>query len=61
MGLRISGNTGEYRGIGMEDVHYFIMVGNLEIRAVAASDEYKKDGKLKGILTAFKLKEIEKL
>ncbi len=52
---------GKYRGMGMKDVHYFILVGNVEIRAIAASDEYKKDKMIKGILKAFKLKDIEKL
>ncbi|MCF7668473.1 MAG: hypothetical protein K9N48_01705 [Verrucomicrobia bacterium] len=50
-----------YRGMGMEDRHYFILVGNVEIRAVAASEEYKNDVKIKDILKAFKLKDIEKL
>jgi|LGVF01.1.fsa_nt_gb hypothetical protein len=50
-----------YRGMGMKDAHYFIFVGNLEIRAVAASDEFENDKKIKDILRAFKLKDIENL
>ncbi|MGY8767054.1 MAG: hypothetical protein ACKVH8_01320 [Pirellulales bacterium] len=50
-----------YRGMGSNDVHYFILAGRVEIRAVAVSDEYKDDAKIKGILAAFNLKEIEKL
>lgn len=52
---------GEDRGMGMEDVHYFIMVGSMEIRAVAASDEYKDDAKIKGTLRDFDLDAIRKL
>lgn len=50
-----------YRGMGMKDAHYFILVGNVEIRAVASSEQYKSDSKIKNMLRAFKLKEIEKL
>lgn len=50
-----------YQAMGMKDVHYFILVGNVEIRAVGSSQEYKNDDKIKGMLRAFKLKEIEKL
>ncbi len=50
-----------YRGMGMKDVHYFILVGNVEIRAVASSQEYKNDNKIKEMLKAFKLKKIENL
>ncbi len=56
-----SENFGKYRGMGMKNRHYFILVGKVEIRAVAASDEYKNDKKIKSILKAFKLKDIEKL
>lgn len=35
--------------------------GNVEIRAVANSDEYKNDDAIKGMLSAFKLKDIETL
>lgn len=56
-----SEDFGKYRGMGMKDVHYFILVGNVEIRAVADSDEYKNDKKIKGILEAFKLNNIETL
>ncbi len=50
-----------YRGMGMKDAHYFILVGNVEIRAVASSEQYKSDSKIRDMLRAFKLKEIEKL
>lgn len=56
-----SEDFGDYRGMGLENVHYFILVGKLEIRAVASSEEYKNDEKIKGMLKAFKLKSIEKL
>ena len=56
-----SEDFGRYRGMGMKDTHYFILVGNLEIRAVADSEQYKNDSKIKGVLNAFKLKDIEKL
>lgn len=56
-----SEDFGPYRGMGAEDVHYFILVGNIEIRAIADSDEYKSDEKIKGLLRAFKLKQIEQL
>lgn len=56
-----SENFEGYRGMGMKDVHYFILVGNVEIRAVASSLEYKSDNKIKGILKAFRLEEIEGL
>lgn len=52
---------GDYRGMGAKGVHYFIKVGNVEIRAVADSDEYKNDEAIKGMLNAFKLKDIETL
>jgi len=47
--------------MGMKDMHYFILVDNLEIRAVASADEFKKDKRIKDILRAFKLKDIGKL
>ena len=50
-----------YRGMGFEDKHYFILVGNMEIRAVADSEEFQNDKKIKSMLRAFKLKEIERL
>ena len=50
-----------YSGMGMENVHYFILVGRTEIRAVASSDEFKNDKKIKDMLRAFKLKDIEQL
>jgi len=56
-----SEDFGEYRGMGAKDVHYFILVGNLEIRAVADAEEYRDDEKIKEMLNAFKLKAIEKL
>ncbi len=56
-----SEDFGEYRAMGMKGVHYFILVGNLEIRAVADSEEFKKDKRIKDMLRAFKLKDIEKL
>lgn len=56
-----SENFGKYKGMGAKDVHYFILVGNVEIRAAAASDEYRNDKKIKGILKAFRLRDIEKL
>jgi len=56
-----SEDFGEYRGMGAKDAHYFILVGHLEIRAVADAEEYRNDEKIKGMLKAFKLKEIEKL
>lgn len=51
----------KYRGMGMDGVHYFILVGNMEIRAVASADDFKNDTMIKGVLKAFKLKEIENL
>lgn len=56
-----SEDFGDYRGMGMKDVHYFILVGNMEIRAVASAEDFKNDTMIKGVLKAFKLKEIEKL
>jgi hypothetical protein len=50
-----------YRGMGMEDTHYFILVGATEIRAVADSDEFKDDDRILGTLRAFKLDEIARL
>lgn len=50
-----------YRGMGTKDAHYFIMVGNVEIRAVADAEEYKNDTKIKNILRAFPLQAIERL
>jgi len=50
-----------YGAMGMKDVHYFIQVGKVEIRAVGHAKEYKNDAKIKGMLKAFKLKAIEKL
>ena len=47
--------------MGMKDTHYFILVGNMEIRLVADADEFKNDDKIKELLRAFKLEEIEKL
>ena len=52
---------GKYRGMGATDAHYFIKAGNVEIRAVASAEEYKKDEAIKGILNAFKLEDIETL
>ncbi len=37
------------------------MVGNTEIRAVAESDEYKNDAKIREVIRGFKLKLIETL
>lgn len=56
-----SEDFGKYRGMGYENVHYFILVENLEIRAVANAEAYKDDAKIKGMLEAFKLEDIEKL
>jgi hypothetical protein len=50
-----------YKGMGMENEHLFIMVGNTEIRAVAEADEYKNDAKIREALRGFKLKLIETL
>jgi len=50
-----------YRGSGAEGMHYFILVGNVEIRAVASADEFKDDEKIKDMLRAFDLKAISKL
>jgi hypothetical protein len=50
-----------YEGMGLKDKHYFILVGNMEIRLVADSDEFEDDKKIKDLLRAFKLSEIEKL
>ncbi len=56
-----SEDFGDCRGMGAKDAHYFILVGNLEIRAVADAEEYHNDEKIKEMLNAFKLKAIEKL
>jgi hypothetical protein len=50
-----------YKGMGAEDENLFIMVGNTEIRAVAESDEYKDNAKIREVLRGFKLKLIETL
>lgn len=50
-----------YRGAGAEGMHYFILVGNVEIRAVASADEFKDDEKIKDMLRAFDLAAISKL
>lgn len=50
-----------FQGMGMENVHYFILVGRMEIRAVASSEAFKKDEKIMGMLKAFKLSEISEL
>jgi len=47
--------------MGLEDTHYFILVGNVEIRLLASSEEFEDDEKIKDLLRAFKLKEIERL
>ena len=52
---------GKYRGKGYKNKQYFILVGNLEIRAVATSDEYKDESKIKDMLNAFKLSDIAAL
>ncbi len=59
-GLKEDGIDG-YNGMGAEDEDLFIMVGNTEIRAVAESDEYKNDDKIREVLHGFKLKLIETL
>jgi len=56
-----SEDFGDYRGMGLEDTHYFILVGNVEIRLLASSEEFEDDEKIKDLLRAFKLKEIERL
>lgn len=56
-----SEDFGKYRGMGHEDAHYFILVGNVEIRAVASADSYKDTEKIKDILKVFKLEDVEKL
>lgn len=50
-----------YRGMGATDMHFFVLVGHVEIRAVAMSDKFKNDKKIRDVLRAFKLKVIEKL
>ena len=50
-----------YKGMGSENENLFILVGNTEIRAVAESDEYKNDAKIKDVLRGFNLKLIETL
>lgn len=58
------GSGEEFKGypvMHMKDQHYFVLVGNVEIRAVAHAEEYHNDDKIKEVLSAFKLEEIEKL
>ncbi len=50
-----------YQGMASENENLFIMVGNTEIRAVAESDDYKNDAKIRDVLRGFKLKLIETL
>ena len=52
---------GAYPAMRMKDAHCFILVGNVEMRAVASADEYKSDAAIDAMLNAFKLKEIEGL
>lgn len=56
-----SEDFGKYRGMGHEDAHYFILVGNVEIRAVANAESYKDAAKIKETLNMFKLEDVEKL
>lgn len=51
---------GAYPAMRMKDAHCFVLVGNVEIRAVASADEYKSDAAIDAMLSAFKLKEIER-
>lgn len=44
-----------------ENQHLWILVNNMEIRAVADSDDFKNDAKIQAVLKGFALKDIEKL
>ena len=50
-----------FQAMGLPGVHLLVLVGHLEIRAVAAADAYKRQSKIDEVLAAFPLKEIAKL
>jgi len=50
-----------YKGMGAKDEHFFVLVGNTEIRAVADSEDFKSDEKIKGVIRRFALKKIASL
>ncbi len=50
-----------YHPMALPGVHQMVLIGHLEIRAVAAADFYKSQGRIEDVLKAFPLKKIEKL
>ncbi len=50
-----------YRATVAENAHIWILVNNMEIRAVADAEDFKNNDKIKAVLKAFKLKDIEAL
>ena len=50
-----------YKGSVNEDSFLWILVNNVEIRANADIDDFKKTDKIKSVLKAFDLKSLEKL
>ena len=49
-----------YKGSLNEDNHLWILVNNVEIRAIAESDDFMKTQKIKDVLKSFDLKSLEK-
>ncbi|MCP4221218.1 MAG: hypothetical protein GY765_41715 [bacterium] len=50
-----------YKATVSENAHLWVLVNNMEIRAVADAEDFKNDVKIQAVLKAFKLKDIEKL
>jgi len=50
-----------YKASIAEDAHVWVLVNNVEIRAVADSEEFSKTDKIKSVVKSFNLKELEKL
>lgn len=49
-----------YRATIAENQHLWVLVNNMEIRAVAEAEDFKNDAKIQAVIKKFNLKEIEK-
>lgn len=50
-----------YKATISENAHLWVLVNNMEIRAIADTEDFKNDEKIKSVVSKFDFKEIEKL
>lgn len=52
---------GDYRGMGAENQHYFVLAGSVEVRAVASREDFQNDARIKSVLADFRLDDFASL